>query len=220
MTAREDGRRAEARARRRLLKGCRALAEIDPDLGAVFHAHGAPPTRSRPGGFATLLAIIVQQQVSLASGRAIWSRLAAGLGEVTAEAALARDIEGLRGFGLSQPKARYTHGLAEAVRSGDLDLAGLDALADEAAVAALTAVKGIGRWTAEVYLLTVLQRPDVFPAADIALMSAAGEVKGMAVRPDAKALGEMAEGWRPWRAIAARLLWHHYRHSRGREAGL
>ena len=178
MTAAEEDKRAAARARRRLLAGCRALAEIDPDLGAIFRAHGAPPTRRRPADFATLLGIIVQQQVSLASGRAIWGRLEAGLGEVTAAAALARELEELRGFGLSGPKARYTHALAEAISSGSLDLAALDGIDDEAAIGALTAVKGIGRWTAEVYLLTVLQRPDVFPAADVALMAAAADVKG------------------------------------------
>ncbi len=220
MTTAEAEKRAEARARRRMLQGCRALAAIDPDLGAIFAALGAPPTRRRPAGFATLLAIIVQQQVSLASGRAIWARLEAGLCGVTAEAALARDIEALRSFGLSLPKARYTHALAKAVCDGTLDLDTLDNLDDEAAIARLTAVKGIGRWTAEVYLLTVLQRADVFPAADIALMAAAGEVKGLASRPDAKALATLAEAWRPWRAIAARLLWQHYRDMKGREAGL
>ena len=93
-------------------------------------------------------------------------------------------------------------------------------LDDDAAVARLTAVKGIGRWTAEIYLLSALQRPDVWPAADLALMVAAGEVKRLASRPDAKALRLIGEAWRPWRAIAARLLWHHYRHARGRETAL
>ncbi len=216
----EAGRRAEARARRRLLAGVRALGEIDPDLGAIREAHGVPPTRLRPPGFSTLLGIITQQQLSLASGRAIWGRLEAGLGRVTADVVLARDIENLRSYGLSLAKARYARALAEAVASGGLDFDALAALDDEAAIRALTRVKGIGRWTAEIYLLAVLQRADVFPAADVALMTAAQQVKRLPVRPDARELARLAEAWRPWRAIAARLLWHHYRHAQGREAGM
>ena len=160
-----------ARARRLLSRGLKALAESDPDLAGIEAEFGRPPTRIRPEGFQTLFKIIVQQQVSIASGEAIWARL-------------------------------------------------VDGLDDDAAIARLTAVKGIGRWTAEFYLLSALQRPDVFPAADLALMVAAGEVKRLPARPDAKMLVAMAEAWRPWRAIAARLLWHYYRHARGRDAGL
>ena len=125
----------------------------------------------------------------------------------------------MRGLGLSRQKARYTLALADAVASGALDLEALSELADDAAIAELTRIKGIGPWTAEIYLLSALQRPDVWPAADLALMVAAHEVKGLAARPDAKAMRELAEAWRPWRAIAARLLWHYYRNSRNRDPG-
>jgi DNA-3-methyladenine glycosylase II len=210
----------QARARRRLRQGVAELSALDPDLGAIADRHGLPPTRLRPEGFETLFKIVVQQQVSLASGAAIWRRLEDGLDGANAGAVQAATAEDLRAMGLSRQKARYAHALAEAVLDGALDLAGLDKLDDEAAIAQLTQVTGIGRWTAEIYLLSVLQRPDVWPAADVALMVAAGEVKGLATRPDAKALGRLAEPWRPWRAIAARLLWHYYRFARGRDAGL
>ncbi len=209
-----------ARARRLLKRGVAELSARDPELAAIPAAHGLPPTRIRPEGFPTLFKIIVQQQVSLASGAAIWGRLEAGLDGAGAGAVQRATADDLRAMGLSRQKARYAHALAEAVLDGGLDLAGLGALDDEAAIARLTAVKGIGRWTAEIYLLSALQRPDVWPAADLALMVAAGEVKGLKTRPDAKALARMAEPWRPWRAIAARLLWHYYRHARGRDAGL
>lgn len=208
------------RARRRLRRGVGALAAADPDLARIREAYGLPPTRLRPEGFATLFQIVVQQQVSLASGAAIWGRLEAALDGAAAPRVRAASTLRLRRLGLSRQKAAYAHALAAAVLDGRLDLDGLGALDDEAAIAALTQVKGIGRWTAEIYLLTALQRPDVFPAADVALMTAAGEVKRLAARPDAKALAALAESWRPWRAMAARLLWHHYRHARGREAGL
>jgi DNA-3-methyladenine glycosylase II len=209
-----------ARARRLLKRGLAALADADADLGRIHTELGAPPTRLRPEGFQTLLKIIVQQQVSLASGEAIWGRLLAGLDGAAPEAVRAAGQDRLCALGLSRPKAAYAHALAEAVLSCRLDLGGLAGRDDETAIAALTAVKGIGRWTAEIYLLTALQRPDVFPAADLALMAAAAEVKALPARPDAKALRLMAESWRPWRAIAARLLWHYYRHARGRDAGL
>jgi len=212
---------ARAAAAERLLdQGLAALAALDADLGRIHSALGRPPTRLRPPGFQTLMKIVVQQQVSLASGEAIWRRLVAGLDGAAPTAVAAAAPAELCALGLSRPKAAYAHALAEAVLDGSLDFGRLEALDDEAAVAELTRVKGIGRWTAEIYLLSVLQRPDVFPAADIALMAAAGEVKRLQARPDARALALLAESWRPWRAIAARLLWHYYRHARGREAGL
>ena len=209
-----------ARARRLLKRGLAALAEADPDLGRIRAELGPPPTRLRPEGFQTLFKIVVQQQVSLASGEAIWGRLVAGLDGAGPVAVRAAAQDRLRALGLSLPKAIYAHALAEAVLSGRLDFARLAALDDDAAIAELTAVKGIGRWSAEIYLLSALQRPDVFPAADVALMAAAGEVKRLTARPNARLLLAMAEAWRPWRAIAARLLWHYYRHARGRDAGL
>jgi DNA-3-methyladenine glycosylase II len=209
-----------ARAGRLLSRGIAALAAADTDLGAIHERFGQPPTRLRPEGFQTLFKIVVQQQVSLASGEAIWRRLETALDGGAPAAVAAADEARLRRLGLSRQKAAYAHALARAALDGELDFPRLQRLDDDAAIAELTRVKGIGPWTAEIYLLTALQRPDVFPAADIALMTAAGEVKRLAARPDARALRAMAEAWRPWRAVAARLLWHYYRHARGREAGL
>lgn len=192
----------------------------DPDLAQVVEAHGPPPTRKRPEGFATLLQIIVNQQVSIAAAASIWKRFEAAYGAVTPEAILASTEEQLRALGLSGQKVRYAHELAGDVTQGRLKVDRLRRLDDEAAIAALTTVKGIGRWTAEIYLLSALQRQDVWPAADLALMVAAQEVKGLARRPKAEEMIEIAEQWRPWRAVAARLLWHHYRHSGRRDVGL
>jgi len=200
--------------------GLTAVAALDGDLADVLQRHGPPPPRTRPPGFTTLLNIVVQQQVSLASARAIWGRLEAGLGRVEPARVLDFGIEDLRAMGLSLPKARYAIALAETVASGELDLDGLAGHDDEAAIAALTRVKGIGRWTAEIYLLSALQRPDIWPAADLALMVAAQDLKGLARRPDAAEMAELAVRWRPWRTFAARLLWHHYRHARGRDTAL
>lgn len=209
-----------AKARRLLRRGVKALSANDPDLARIHQSFGLPPVRLRPEGFQTLFKIIVQQQVSLASGDAIWGRLEEALDGAAPEAVRAADLAALRRLGLSRQKAAYAHALAEAVLRGTLDLEGLRRLDDDGAIAQLTAVKGIGRWTAEIYLLSALQRPDVWPAADLALMVAAGEVKRLPIRPDAKTLGLIGEAWRPWRAVAARLLWHYYRHARGRETGL
>jgi len=201
---------------RDLEQGFIEVVALDPALGSILEAYGQPHARTRPQGFESLLKIIVQQQVSLASAAAIWDRLATGLQTVMPERVLAHDIEALRGFGLSLPKARYAHALARAVASGELSFDMLAGQDDETAIEALVAVKGIGRWTAEIYLLTALQRPDMWPAADIALMASAQDVKGLPSRPNAKEMVTLAESWRPWRTFAARLLWHHYRHTRGR----
>lgn len=211
---------AETAAERPLEEGFAALAARDADLAGILDRYGQPHVRTRPQGFASLLKIIVEQQVSLASAAAIWGRLEAGLAEVSPARVLAHDIEALRGFGLSLPKARYAHALAEAVDTGALDIDGLARQDDAAAIDALVQVKGIGRWTAEIYLLTALQRPDMWPAADIALMAAAQDIKALPARPDARQMVVLAEDWRPWRTYAARLLWHHYRHTRGRAVPL
>lgn len=193
--------------------GLAALAAADADLAAVLARFGAPPSRRRAPGFESLVKIIVGQQVSVASADAIWRRLEAGLGRVAPEPVLAAGPDRLATMGLSRPKAAYVSGIAEAVTGGALDLDGLDALADEDAMAALVAIRGIGRWTAEIYLLSALGRPDVWPAGDLALMNAARAVKRLDARPDAGGMIALAEAWRPWRAVAARLLWHYYRHA-------
>ena len=192
--------------------GFRQVAALEPRFGAVLRRHGEPPSRKRRGGFETVLKIIVQQQVSLASADAIWRRVRKGLGTVNPGAVLAMNEDTLRGFGLSRPKAVYARNLAEQVASGGLDFRKLRHMADEEAIEKLIEIKGIGRWTAEVYLLSVMQRPDIWPAADVALMAGAGDLLGLENRPTLKEMPGLAEPWRPYRTYAARLIWLHYRH--------
>ena len=197
--------------------GFRQVGLLEPRFAEVLRRHGEPPSRKRRGGFETVLKIIVQQQVSIASAEAIWHRLRLGLGIINPEAVLAREDEALRAFGLSRQKAAYARSLAKAVVSGHLNFRRLRGMADEAVIEDLVQIKGIGRWTAEVYLLAVMQRPDIWPAADIALMEGARNLLDLAQRPTIKEMAPLAEPWRPYRTYAARLLWLHYRHINQRE---
>lgn len=199
---------------RRLQRALDHLAAADPDLGRAATQVGAPPPRARPAGFAGLLNILVAQQVSAAAARAIWGRLVAG-GPPTPVRFLAYDDARLKAIGLSRQKIAYGRGLAADVAAGRLDLDAVAALDDDAAIAALTRIKGVGRWSAEVYLLFCLQRPDVLPADDLALLVAAQRLKGYEQRPTAAGLRAAAEPWRPWRSVAARLLWHYYSRAPG-----
>ena len=201
----------------KLEPGVAALVAADADFARVVAAHGPPPSRKRDPGFGTLLRAIVYQQVSTAAGAAIWGRLEAGLGEMLPARLLLHDDDALRAFGLSRPKVKYARALATALAEGHLDLDSLHLLEDEAAIAALVALPGIGRWTAEIYLLSALDRPDVMPAADLALMEAARVLKGLPARPSAKEMAALSEAWRPWRSVAARLLWHYYRAMKQRD---
>jgi len=187
-----------------------ALTGRDDDLARVVADHGKPPRRARDPGFATLALLILEQQVSLASARATYDRLAAACGEIRPQAILALGDDALRGIGLSRQKARYVRLLAAEVDDGALDLDRLDRLGDDDARGELTRITGIGDWTADIYLLTALQRPDVWPAKDLALQVAAHEVKGLGARPGHEALTELGEAWRPYRTVAARILWHYY----------
>lgn len=198
----------------------RALAELaaaDPALARIADSCGPPPQRRRKQGFATVALLILEQQVSLASARAVFARMSDAGGGVTPDRVLALGEDGLKRAGLSRQKARYVHGLARAVAGGGLDFARIARADDEAARAALVALTGIGRWTADIYLLTALQRPDVWPAGDLALQTAVGEVLELGRRPGERAVVEIGERWRPWRSVAARLLWHYYLHA-GRKA--
>lgn len=186
------------------------LFAADPDLRRARQVAGALPDRSRPAGLKSLMMLIVEQQVSVASAQAIWKRMEAGTKPFTARTFLAHDEDALRAFGLSRPKMVYTRALAQAVTDGDLPLRRLPAMSDEDVMKALTSVKGIGRWTAEVYLLFALGRPDVFPAGDLALQAAVQDLKGLDERPREQELIGLAEAWRPHRGVAARLLWRYY----------
>jgi len=197
--------------------GFHQVALLEPRFTKILCRHGEPPSRKRPGGFETVLKIIVQQQVSIASADAIWGRLRRGLGTVNPGAVLALDDDALRAFGLSRQKAAYARSLAEAVASGSLNFRRLHSMADEAVIDDLVQIKGIGRWTAEIYLLAVMQRPDIWPAADVALMESTRDLLGLHERPTIKQMGPLAEPWRPYRTFAARLLWLHYRHISRRE---
>lgn len=193
-----------------LARGVRALAEVDADLGGVARAYGLPPLWEREEGFATLVLTILEQQVSLASALAAFERLRAAAPTVTPESFLDFDDARLRAFGFSRQKALYCRLLARAVIDGELDLSKLSSSSDDEARAELVKLKGIGAWTAEIYLLRALLRPDAWPAGDLALQLAARQVKRLPVRPTSAELDALAERWRPWRAVAARLLWLHY----------
>jgi DNA-3-methyladenine glycosylase II len=188
-----------------------ALAAIEPAFAVALARVGYPPPRLRDRGYETLLRTIIGQQVSVAAAQSIWNRLAAALGDLTdpATAAAASD-ETLRAAGLSRQKAAYARSLAEEVTSGRLDLAHLPE-DDEEAIAALTGIKGIGRWSAEVYLLFAEGRPDIWPAGDLAVQIEIGRIMGDPERPSEKRVRELAEAWRPHRGAAAIFAWHHYK---------
>ena len=189
-----------------------ALRAKDPEFVATLLAVGGPPPlRRREPGFAGLAAIIISQQVSVASASAIFGRLESRLAPLEAVRVAAATEEELRGCGLSTPKIRSLRALAEAVAFGGLDLAGLAALDAEEAHEKLVAVKGVGPWTADIFLLFCLGHPDAFPAGDLALQEAAKLALRLKARPDAARLERIAERWRPWRGVAARMLWAYYR---------
>lgn len=187
-----------------------ALAERDPALGRIEAVTPAFEWRLRPGGFAGLAKMIVEQQVSVAAAASIWRRLEEGLGEVTPQRVLAFGVEELRAFGVSPQKGGYIRAIAEAERAGLIDFAALPALDDADAVTVLTAIKGVGRWTAETYLMFCEGRLDVFPAGDVALQEAVRRADRAESRPSEKQLYARAEVWRPWRGVAAHLCWRYY----------
>jgi len=187
------------------------LAARDADMAAALAALGPPPPRTAPASFATLLYIIISQQVSTASARAISRRLANNIGHPTPARLLETSDKVLREAGFSQQKILYARVLADSMAAGRLSIAKLRRLPDDAAIETLCALKGIGRWSAEIFLLFSLRRPDVMPAQDLALQVAAQRLKRLPKRPKPAELLVMAEGWRPFRSYAARILWHFYR---------
>jgi DNA-3-methyladenine glycosylase II len=198
---------------RKLKAALAHLASVDAHLAESLAEIGPPPSRSAEPGFAGLLRIIMGQQLSVASARAIWDRLEARLVEPTPARLLRLSDEDMAKIGLSRQKMRFARALADAVKRRKLDLEALAGMEDGEALAALTAVDGIGPWTAEVYLLFALGRPDVMPAGDLALLVAAQRLKRLEARPAPKELLALAEPWRPWRSVAARFLWHYYRNA-------
>jgi DNA-3-methyladenine glycosylase II len=189
-----------------------ALAAADPAMARVHAVTPEFPWRTRAGGYRGLLAIMTAQQVSIAAADAIWARFEAGLGgEITPARVLARSDDELRSYGLSRPKVRYFRAIAEAVGEGRMDFPGLGALDDDAALAELLALTGVGRWTAEIYLTFSEHRRDFFPGADIALQEAIKWADGAEVRPDTVQANARAEAWAPHRSAAAHMLWRYYR---------
>lgn len=187
-----------------------ALAAIEPGFAAALGRVGYPEPRIRDRGYETLLRTIVGQQVSVAAANSMWNKLEAELGKGCDPAALtARDFDTLRACGLSRQKQGYARSLAEMVMSGELDLLALPT-DDEEAIALLTKIKGIGRWSAEIYLLFAEGRPDVWPAGDLAVQIEIGRILGLPERPSEKLIREVAEPWRPHRGAAAVMAWHHY----------
>lgn len=188
-----------------------ALAAIEPAFAAGLDRTGYPEPRLREPGYETLLRTIIGQQVSVAAAASIWGKVETALdGDLRPPAILAASDENLRGAGLSRQKISYARSLAERVHAGALDLDNLPS-DDEAAIAALTAVRGIGRWSAEIYLLFAEGRRDVWPAGDLAVQIEIGRLLGLSERPSEKETRKLAERWRPYRGAAAIFSWHHYK---------
>ncbi|HYC31453.1 MAG TPA: hypothetical protein VEB59_04145 [Gemmatimonadales bacterium] len=186
------------------------LTRRDRGLADIVARFGPPPLWSRPRGFPTLLRIILEQQVSLESARAMYLRLAATTGKVTPRAVLALGARGLRRLGFTRQKAGYATELARRIEDGSLPIARLHRLSDEDASALLMGVPGIGPWTAGIYLLMALRRPDIWPRGDLALHKAMARLDELARVPSSEEAELIAARWRPLRAVAARILWHGY----------
>ena len=191
-----------------------AVAELtarDARLARIVANHGPPPLWARPPGFPTLVRIILEQQVSLASAAALFAKFERHCdGPVTASRVAAVGESGLLSIGFTRQKATYVCGLAQRIEGGTVSLERIARLPDEAARDALVQVPGIGPWTAGVYLLMALRRPDVWPPGDLGLHKSMAEVRGLKVTPTSEQAAAYAKRWRPWRAVAARLLWHAY----------
>jgi DNA-3-methyladenine glycosylase II len=190
------------------------LSRKDRGLKRAASAIGAPHIRRREGGFAGLFRIIVEQQVSVPSAQAIWKRCNAGVDCLSPEKVSSLGVEGLKALGLSTPKARYVAGIADAAASGAIDFEGLSSVSDDDAIARLIALKGVGPWTASIYLLFCEGRIDIWPPNDVALKHAYGAAAGELVAQ--RFLDEKAAAWAPWRGVAAHVLWTYYAHLKGR----
>ena len=189
--------------------GLDEIAAREPAIARALQLAGYPEPRIRERGYRTLLRTIVGQQVSVAAAASVWNKLEAQLGEVTPETLLAADFDTLRACGLSRQKQGYARSLSELVASGELDLDNLPSY-DEEAIAELVRIKGIGRWSAEIYLLFAEGRPDIWPAGDLAIQVGLGRILGLPERPSEKEIREAAEDWRPHRGAVTLLTWHCY----------
>jgi DNA-3-methyladenine glycosylase II len=201
-----------------LARAAKLLARSDNDLAFVLEKFGPPPLWARPAGFSTLVKIILEQQVSLASAASLFARLKNNIVPFQPARMVELGEVHLKSLGLTRQKTAYCLHLAESLTQKRLRLSQLSRMNDAEAKAALMAIKGLGSWSADVYLLMVLRRPDVFPATDLALVSSVTALKKLASRPTTDQFLEMAETWRPYRAVAARMLWQYYLASRNTPA--
>ena len=193
-----------------IARAARELGERDARLREVIERFGPPPRRERPGGFASLVLLILEQQVSLASARTTCQRLEAAAGGITPERVCGLSQEGFRAAGVTRQKTKSIRELANSILDGSLDPDALTGCDDDEVRRRLMRIRGIGPWTADVYLLTCLMRPDVWPAGDLALQTAAASLLGLPERPGAPELARIGERLRPWRSVAARILWLYY----------
>ena len=193
-----------------LKKAIANLTTRDADLAQIVSVYGAPPFRQRDQGFPTLVLIILEQQVSLASARSTFRKLSDLVQDLTPEVFLKQSDHALRTIGFSRQKTTYTRHLAQSILDGELNLAALQNLEDDSVRAALTRIKGIGDWTATIYQMMALRHPDVWPHGDRALAVAVQRVKGLEATPDQETLIAIGDAYRPWRSVAARLFWYHY----------
>jgi DNA-3-methyladenine glycosylase II len=194
------------------------ILSVEPVFAEILGRAGQPRFRRRRNGFGTLLHIILEQQVSIDAAAAMHRKLVGLCHPLAPEAFLALDDATLRSCGFSRQKMGYARHLAEMVGSGKFDFGRLSATDDEAALAELLSIKGIGRWSAEIYLLFALGRPDIWPAGDLGLQVAIGDHMCFGARPDEVEMRRLGEAWRPWRSVAACLFWQSYLHARGRTA--
>ncbi len=194
----------------KLQTAVKQLTNRDPYLHKVVEKHGPPPLWDREPGFPALVKIILEQQVSLASAQAAYNKLLEAINPLTPEHFLRLSDMKLKTIGFSRQKTRYCRILAKALSSGELDLNDLREKNDQEIMQALTSLKGIGPWTASIYLLMALLRPDVWPEGDLALLVSMKEVYQLDKVPDKTEAARIAENWRPWRSVAARILWHSY----------
>jgi DNA-3-methyladenine glycosylase II len=211
--------RSQVLTTKTLATAARELASRDTTLAAIFATHGNPPLWKRTAGFPTLVHIILEQQVSLTSGKAMFDRLNAAIQPFAPDEFVNRGEMYLRSLGVTRQKAAYLVHLSSLLVSGELNLGTLSRLSDLEARTSLMRVKGIGLWSADVYLLMAMRRADIWPAGDLALAVAAHELLGLKQRPTPEELENLAEKWRPLRAVAARMLWQHYLATRRRRGG-
>jgi DNA-3-methyladenine glycosylase II len=191
-----------------LATATKILAARDPHLGSIYKLHGVPPMWGRRPGFETLLRIVLEQQVSLVSARSMFRRLNSNIQPFTPAAFIDAGEACLRSLGVTRQKSHYCIQVAHAFTNGDLR--SISRMSDEEAHATLVRIKGVGPWTANIYLLMALKRPDIWPDGDVALATAVGKVRKMRTRPSFVELAKIAEAWRPYRSVAARMLWQFY----------